>query len=541
MSHMTMKDSMTSRQRYLGRLWRWYRAVNYTHRPFDWNGIAVAADEHELYQYEAALYVPPGYVRGAGTGAAALSQRRPNSPYRIPMAVVNRFTSLLFAGKQIPYVRHRFDSDVSEFIEQLIMDTNLYAHMREVRTYGGAVGTGVSTWHFEDSELVLEALDPRWVEPVWVGRVGGRLLKATIQYQFVKTVETDGVEREMPYWFKRVIDSETDTTYIEVPVTDEKPIFRPDKSRAFRHGFGFCPVVWVRNTISDDMDGDSDCYGVYDMIEVIDKLLSQSARGTIANCDPTLALFTDEEEIKNITTGSSHALKLPTDAKVQLLELLGSGPKTAVELAAEFRRIALETVRCVLDDPSIGDRATTTEVIRTTSAMHDRASEFRDQYGDHIRTLLVLVTQSIVAVHEQPILGIDGKTRQTENGQIQVAAVSSGMESKKFAALVRSLADESKMLTRAQIEIRWPRFTEPMSDDVTKGVASAVMARDAHLITHKDAIRFVAALFGVLDPERVEPDLDAAYLAQRARPEKQEDAQLTGPKTEPEDVPVVDT
>lgn len=519
MTTLYQKDALTPRQRYLGRLWRWYRAVNYSHRKFNFDGLEVSADEHELYQYEAAEYCPPGYEVGSGRVAGSppkLNQRRPTAPYRIPMAVVNRFTSLLFAGEQVPYVRHRFFPDVSELVEQLVVDVNMWQHMRQVRTFGGAVGTGVTAWHFEDSELVLEALDPRWVTPTWVSRQGGRVASVTIQYQYEADVlSPTGVIVGKQFWFRRRIDAEFDITFKPVEVTDKPPVFQADEALSFRHGFGICPVVWVQNTPSDDLDGDPDCYGMFDMIEVIDTLLSQGARGTIANCDPTLSIFTDEESIQNVITGSGHVLKLPANAKTQLMELAGSGPKTAYELAGELRRIVLETVRCVLDDPSIGDRATTTEVLRTTSAMHDRASEFRDQYGKHVSRVLVGLIQSIVAVHGRPITDAKGQPRRNELGQTEVAVVSSGMDPTRFDTLVRSLQAESRVLTAAQIELKWPLFTEPMSDDITKGVASAITARDSHLITPEHAIRYVARLLGVRDPERSEAELLATLKAER--------------------------
>lgn len=519
MTTLYQKDALTPRQRYLGRLWRWYRAVNYSHRKFNFDGLEVSADEHELYQYEAAEYCPPGYEMGSGSVAGQppkLAQRRPTAPYRIPMAVVNRFTSLLFAGEQVPYVRHKFFPDVSELVEQLVVDVGMWQHMRQVRTFGGAVGSGVTAWHFEDNELVLEALDPRWITPKWVSRQGGRLAKVTIQYQYEEDVVTPtGLIVGKQFWFRREIDDEFDITFKPVEVTDKPPTFVSNRDLSFRHGFGICPVVWVQNTPSDDLDGDPDCYGIYDTIEVIDILLSQGARGTVANCDPTLSIFTDEENIQKVVTGSGHVLKLPANAKTQLLELAGSGPKTAYELATELRRIVLETVRCVLDDPSIGDRATTTEVLRTTSAMHDRAAEFRDQYGRHVARVLVGLIQSIVAVHGRPIVGVDGKPRKNAFGQTEIAVVSSGMDPVKFDKLVRSLQTEARVLTPAQIELKWPLFTEPMSDDITKGVASAITARDNHLITPEHAIRYVARLLGVRDPERSEAQLLSALKTER--------------------------
>jgi len=518
---------LTERQLRLSRYWKWFKAMNYAHRRYSWDGLLLDSNDLEQYRYERAEYVPPGYVGVGGAGTTPrLAQRRPTAPYRIPMAVVNRFTSLLFAGRGVPHVKHAYSQDLSEFIEQLVVDTGLWSHMRAVRNFGGAQGSAVSSWYFSDGELVLEALDPRWCTPVWVGHgVGRRVASLRIEYQFAQDVHNadNSISHNVPHLYRRDIDHLKDITYKPVRIdVDVEPAFVPDPSKSFTHRFGICPVVWTRNTeTTDDIDGDPDCYGTYEMIELIDMLLSQGARGAVASSDPTAIVFTDETDPIKFASGSGSAMQFPSDSRVQLMELNGSGPKTAYELADELRRIVLETVRCVLDDPSIGDRATTAEVTRTTSAMHDRAAEFRDQYGDHVRRLLAGLIQSVVATHGSVVLDSRGVPRRNALGATEIARVSSGMEPARFDALVRSLQDEAQQLTRSQIVITWPLFKEPVADDVTKGVASASAAFNGGFIEHVDAVRYIAGLLQIRDPERLVAALsgDAAPQAAAKRAE----------------------
>jgi hypothetical protein len=91
-----------------------------------------------------------------------------------------------------------------------------------------------------------------------------------------------------------------------------------------QHGLGECPAVWVQNTpILDDIDGDPDCHGAFEMIHAIDMLLAQAQTGTIANADPTLVISTNADLPTDLAKGSRAPIKLPSDGRAEYLELEG--------------------------------------------------------------------------------------------------------------------------------------------------------------------------------------------------------------------------
>ncbi len=497
----SVKAQLSPRQEYMTLAWQWFRSTNYIARRYDWDGRMIR-DAEKGGKLSDAEFIADALLGNGGGGDVPnpkipLRDRRPKSPARLIPAIVGRFSTLLFTPKMSPAVKHRFDAELSAFVEQLVKDVNLWAHLLEVRNIGGAMGSGVTAWSIDDGDIKLEALDPRWVSVKWASRAHGRIKSADIRFQYTQVelvqlpTSNTFVEKPQVYWYRRRIDDTRDTVYkpMKQEDVDAGAQWRIDTDKSYAHGFGICPVVWVQNTRNTALtDGDPDCHQLFGVAETVDALRSQAAKGSLANCDPSLVVFTDDE-IKEVLGGSTHAFRLPLGSDTKLLEIEGTGPITAYTIADKLKAGLLEAVCCVLDEPTIGDRATTTEVMRAVSAMHARADTFRTQYGEHAIKVIVGLVKSITNVHAQPL----------DDGTVGV--VRSGMPQAEFDTLVTALRDEARELHAVQLELTWPKYAAPVMDDVMKAATAAKLAVDARFLTPEHAVRWVSQFFDVMDPE----------------------------------------
>jgi hypothetical protein len=330
-----------------------------------------------------------------------------------------------------------------------------------------------------------------------------------VLYQYPREIydgET-GVWREVPYWYRRVIDAERDIVYRSVPVTDEAPVWSVENEVV--HGLGEVPVVWVQNTpTQDDADGDSDVHGVLEMLHAIDQLLAQAQIGTIANADPTLVISTDANLPPDLAKGSRAPIQLPSSGKAQYLELQGIGAKAATELADLYRKRVLEACHCVLEDGSDGKERTATEVERSYAAMIARTDVLREQWAEMgIKPLLRKMLRAIRLV-EQGRMGEDGRVVR---GVVVIPPhIDRNADGKIIGKRPREIGEGEV------IELVWPSYFEPTIDDADIAVKTAAAALAGQLVDQEAAVAYVAPFFHVADPKAMVDRIQQASAKQAA-------------------------
>ena len=474
---------MSPRQQQLNRLWAYYCTQQYDARKVDWDGTPhMGHQEHEVVA--TAGFIPPVFVDQSGA-ALPLKFRRPTAPYHLARVVVKRFTSLLFSERQHPTIDVPGDADTEDYIDGLVDAGRLWAAMVQARNFGGAMGSVAIGFKFANGHLRIEVHDPRWLHPVFVSREDLKLASLEKRYMYpVEERDAKGVWQNVWYWYRRVIDRFTDTIYAQVPVGDgEEPDWERAIEERVEHQLGFCPVVWIQNqVVSDDIDGEPDCLGVYEMSEEIDALLAQSTKGTKANCDPTVVIVTPDSFDDVLKKGSENAIKL-TAGSAAYMEINGSGLKSARELASELRGLALEVVQCVTDHPDVANR-TATEIERVYSSMLARADEFREQYGERgVKPLVEMILEAVRRLSEP----------REVDGQIVRAAIEVPPSIKDGQLQSRKLG------TGKMIQLRWPRYFAPSLADAQQAVQAAVAAKAGGVVDQVTASKLVAEAFGVTD------------------------------------------
>lgn len=487
-------QGMSERQLALDVLWRHFRCQSYDARKLEWDGTP-RLDHLETEAIATQGAIPPGFV-DAGASLVPLRFRKPSAPYYLARAIVKRFTGLLFSSKRHPVVTVEGDPLTEDYLNAVIETGRLWAQMIQARNFGGAMGTVAIGFSLLHGKPVFEVFDPRWCTPKFIDRTSQELASIELRYQYpdeVRDPET-GQWVEGWFWYRRVIDTETDTVWARVPVGDgDEPKWEKWKSREVEHGLGECPVQWIQNeVVQDDIDGDPDCHGCYDMIERIDSLNAQADRGIISNCDPSLVINSDHE-LDSLTKGSGSAIKLEAGGGAQYLEINGSGPKAAREMADGLEQKVLLMAHCVLDQARSAVAKTATEVDRDYSAMWEKCDVLREQYGEKgVKRLLEKVLRLLRKVTGE--IRVDPQTGMKVRSTVLLPPKAVKLEDGSTEYTPRVLGQ-----TEGVLSLSWPQYTQPTLDEIGKGVKAAVDAVAGGVLDLEHATKFISGYFKVED------------------------------------------
>lgn len=536
---------LSERQQTLNRLWSWYRAQQYEARTIDWNGrtymtpLAVEA-------ISSRGFIPPGFVDAGGQNTP-LKFRRPSAPYSLARVITDRFTGLLFSEGQYPEVHVDGDPVTEDFMRTVIDVSRLWQQMLLARAYGGGMGSVAVGFQFVDGKPIVEVHDPRWCEPQFVERSNFVLKQIEKRYQFPQE-ERDpatGKYETVWYWYRRIIDAQSDTVFQPVEVGNgDEPNWQVQAS--ITHGLGFCPVVWVQNLpVQDEVDGDPDCHGAYDLMEGIDQLLAQAHRAVLANCDPTLVIETDSEMPPEIQKGSGNAIKVPKGS-AKYLEMTASGSKAAMDMVDSMRDIVLEVCQCVLEHTDVQHNRTATEVDRNFATMLAKADVMREQYGTRcVKPLLEMIFKAAEMLGKPQPMAMPAEQEQPQEPQEQLASdengpitAGSGAQAQGGGAEgaappaapggeVSPVQSPAQQMVRAElnlppaytedpntgemqesprslgtggtIRLRWPSYFKPSLQDVLTAAQAVVAVKTAGLLDSATAAKFLARFFDVED------------------------------------------
>lgn len=480
---------LTDRQSELDYFWRFFRCRNYEDYRVSWSGDQFAP-RPEREQIATAGFIPPGM--GLVDAKFPYQYRRPTIPYYLAKVIVHRFTSLLFSDRLRPRIVCD-DKLTEDWLVGFADATSLWTKMQLARTYGGAMGSVAIGFEFVAGKPVVQVHDPRWTFPTFDDRSDFTLSRLEKRYQYpVQERDENGDWIEVVYWYRRVIDAETDSVWEKVRATPGEPEWDLEDHRTVTHGLGFCPVVWIQNHIVEDAtDGDPDCHGVFDTIEAIDRLWSQSYKGTFQNADPT-TVVKSEEGFQEVTSGSDYAMQMGHDDDIKFLEMQGTGIKQAMDLADKLEEKALTIARCHLDTNTGGPSRTEEEIKHNYSSMLECAATLRTQYGKGLQKLLELVLSSA------RLLSVPREVVDSEGRREKIRQVIKVPKKKVLGDDGRIIGFEERQLGEGeQIELQWSEFVTPSLDQIGKAVDAASKAREAKIVDEEHAIRFIARYFNI--------------------------------------------
>lgn len=482
-------QKLTQRQQDLTTRWGFFKVEEHAGKGVDWEGRAVmSGPTRDGISRQG--YLPPGY---ANVGDSLPREfRRPVAELGIVRNIVSRFTGLLFSNRKQPRIRVPGDENTEDYLNAQLVAGQFWAAMIQTRNFGGAMGSGCVGFNFIQGKVHFDAIDPRWATPEFAGRGTQDLLKLTIQYAYSKEEkDEEGNWKQVWYWYRRVIDTETDTVWVPVKCRKKEPDWNYIKSNTVRHGLSFVPYEWIQNLDEGgETDGESDCAGIYNLVLAIDSLLTEVYSGTIKNCDPTLMLATDLE-LKSVSKGSDNALKVSKGESASYLELAGSGPRIGLEVVKEMEDRAYRLAQCVPDQvlfQNSGEK-TALEIERIYSSMLERADDLREQYGPP----MIRICQKLLGA-----IRMFTTIRETPDGRVVRGKVY--VPPKVIQQPDGDTVEIPRTIGKGTIcEVKWPPYFHPTLGDVETALRVATTAKDAEFMTKSTAVTY-AAPFLDMDP-----------------------------------------
>lgn len=502
-------QKLTARQVELTTRWNYFKVAEHAGKGVDWEGRAVMSDSMRD-GISRQGYVPPGFEIVGDTLPREF--RRPVAPLGIVRNIVSRFTGLLFSNRKQPRMRVPGDEKTEDYLNAQLTFGNFWAAMIQTRNYGGAMGTGCIGFKFVQGKVRFEALDPRWVTPEFAGMGSDELTKLTIQHTYSREEKDEnGNWKQVWYWYRRVIDTETDTVWVPVRCKKKEPNWDYIQKNTVRHGLGFLPYEWIQNLDEgDEIDGEADCAGIFDLVRAIDSLLTEIYSGTIKNCDPTLNLATDLD-LKSVAKGSDNAIKLEKGGQASYMEMNGSGANTGITVVKEMEDRAYRLAQCVPDQvlfQNSGEK-TALEIERIYSSMLERADDLREQYGPP----MIRICQKLLQAIRQYT-----SIRETEDGRLVRGKVF--VPPKVIQQPDGDTVEIPRDIGKGTIcEVKWPPYFRPTLTDVETALRVATTAKDSEMMTKSAAIVFSAPFLDI-DPiktlHELKKEADAAAAEEAA-------------------------
>lgn len=495
----------TERFRRIDRVEAHWKCCAYAHQEYDWNGFR--ADETETISAQLA----PGGSYSQSMDGLKVRQKRPTAPLHLTKRIVNQFTGLLFSSRRIPTVKVETDEDTEAALEAVIKQSRFWARMREARNMGGGTGTVVETVGVREGRFVFEVHNPKHVTPLWRDRATHRLLGVLIEK--VVPVEEQGYDEKgqpaglvkVDYIHRRIITEAEDVHYKPVKVAPmAQLVWEEDPFLKVVHNLGFFPGVWVQNhENSEDIDGDPDCEGTWQMQDTIDRLLSQENKSALQNCDPKVEIGADASEI-DMTGGlrmmGDTAINVGKSGHANLLESTGTGIEASEKVVDRLKRGIEELARVVLPDPDKVTGGAQSGVAKTIDhePMLECADELRDQYGGAAGELLGMVVRIGASLQGKVIDvpdTIDIATGQPLQGQFVLDLPKRRIQQEDGSiALV-----DHVFRWPCEISLAWGPYFAPTDEDDAKRISNAVTAKTGGIVDRKTAADHVAQAFGVKD------------------------------------------
>lgn len=383
LDEMSESEGSTPRVREMDLHERYYLGLQHDEKIADWDGRPYHDREHIQVYQKAALIEKPIYRK------TSFRLRRPFVRKQLAPAIVDRFTGLLYGQGRLPTIRP-LSGDGQEWIDALIKGSGWFKRWALARSYGGRMGSvAVGVGLRNDGTPFVDVVSAKWCKPLWVNDNPAtetlRAIEIRYKRQVSKRVQvTDkyGASRSeirmVDEWYLRIVDDQVDVV-LTAPCDVREGGW--EVRDHVTHGLGFCPWVWVKNTESlDDADGSPDFAGQLDNLDALDALRSGAFAGTAYNAEPTAVLKT-QRAVGELETGNNTGIVLDPGDDAFFLEHSGQLGEAAEKRADSLEASILQDTRCVLDEGTATGGRSATELVKRTEAMHERADEFRAQYG----------------------------------------------------------------------------------------------------------------------------------------------------------------
>lgn len=482
-------------------------------------------------QYERLRYNWDGNMQGYGGEAdiapgwyVPLKLRKPDTRFNLGTLIIGRLTAMALGEERWPELRFDDDPDAEDYCKALARESQLQSRIQEARNKGGACGTAVVSFAFVKGKPRVKVHEAKHVFVFrWQDRdelTIGACLKV---YPYTRTVWDAGKPKEKTFYYARFWDEEKEVVWDPIPLeaAQNGTWASTVPSYTVVHGYGECPVYWTQNLPdSEREDGISDIHGLTDTFDVVNRILSATSKGTIANVDPTLVIKDTPTNNKGaIRKGSDNAIWSPGGA--DYLELQGTAVKTAKELADALVKVCLDTAGVILGDPTktSGAASSAAALKMLYMPMVNQCDLLRTQYGRLILAVLLGMLRAARLVGSLP----PGPTTTTADGVLIqekptiILPPRVVKEEAKDEDPTKPVRDqktppapkkqERNPGTSEDLTLHWPPYFPPTVADIGAAVDAASKAKGT-TISQRTAVKFTAPLFGVEDVDKEIAEID---------------------------------
>lgn len=502
----------TPRFHRLNQLESYYRCTQYKTLRYDWDG--------NIKGYGEEADIKPGWY-------VPIKRREPYVRWDLARSIVTRFTSMLFGRDRWPEISVEGDADAEDYLKALVVATQIQSRMMEARNLGGAEGTACLSFAVVNGNPRIRVHNPKhclvlqWADPDTL-----RAAAALESYSYKRPQLEDGKYIYKDYYYARYWDDQREIVWDPIPVElGNRPgaWSRVIGHKEVIHNYGFCPFYWWQNLPNSyDVDGESDYEGLLESMAALDRLMSATVRGTIANVDPTLVIKMDPAmNTGTVEKGVGKAIFSPGGA--EYLELRGDSIRSSMDLIHAMRESILETAQVMMGDK--GKAGTESDVsgeyLKIKNApMLAKCDMLREQYGNALKTILVDMLQvarmlqnskaETVAEDGQTVV-VQPKIMLPPRIETEIEEDADGEKEERTTAIERNPGHSD------QVTLNWGPYYPYTWDDVQKAVTAATGGLSGGIMARETAVKLISTMTGVedVDKEIAKIDEDAELSAER--------------------------
>jgi hypothetical protein len=183
---------------------------------------------------------------------------------------------------------------LDRFIQVAVKQSRFKAAARDVLRDAQASRSSAIVLGVKAGRLVAQTVKAKWCSPEF--DEAGDVTRLVIQYPYVdRYQDAQGKWKARARVFRRVIDDQTDTTYLPADATLgnvglDAIVWKADPKQTVTHGFGFCPVKWYAFMRGCETSGSVDGRAIHELalqqIHGVDMALSLRHRAAIKASDP---------------------------------------------------------------------------------------------------------------------------------------------------------------------------------------------------------------------------------------------------------------
>lgn len=426
------------------------------------------------------------------------------------------------------------------FNQRLIEAGKLPLAVRQLLRMAQASKTAVAVLGFRKGLPFVDPVWPKLCTPTFSPTDPNEVVSLEISYRYVDQV-FDPLLKEWiacVYQYRRVIDAQSDTTYVPVEIQDKSQFPVPsvaDKNKTFKHGFGFCPVVWWRCRAHCEPGATIDGHAVHeritDAVQALDFSLSQRHRAALYCGDPQIVVTgVDPAETfgpsargarfatPDNPTGDpakagewGHALSGPNyggktkkgpgviwraeseSAKFSILSLTGDSLTAIADNAEDLANKLFDSMSATRIDP-VALKGTADISAKAMCVMYTKQLSYVGELRDDFKHGCLL-----------PMLNLFYRMFLAKPAGVFVP----GWEKVKgiLAKSSQTFTDKTTVWFGPKLELKWPDYFEPSDIDEQTRVTMAVQAKDGGLITTKTAIEHVKGVFNISNVDQYADEL----------------------------------